>query len=116
MQIYKFKNQYSIISGVVIAILCFTQVCWSLSPTKSGANTVGFAFAFTATFTMIMDIIKHWNVVYKIDDEKITFIHNNGRSSTTMSWAEVVSMRCYGYSYVPLAWKSIVITNGYDTI
>lgn len=113
MKIIKPSNAYAITTIIVLVILLLEQLLWLYF---RPSDFFGVGGIIVLTFWTIFDCRNYWNIVYYIDDEKITFKHKNQQLATTIFWKGVVTVKSFGWKYCPLAWKTLVISDGKNKI
>lgn len=113
MKIIKPNNAYAITTVIILVALLIEQFLWIYFRPSDIIGTGGVLFL---TIFSIADCKKYWNVIYYIDDEKITLEYGNKKIATTIFWESVITAKSFGWKYCPLAWKTFVISDGKNQI
>ena len=113
MKNIKPSNAYAITTIIVLIIFLLEQLLWLYFRPSDILGVGGVLFL---TVWTIIDCSNYWNVMYCIDDEKITFKNKKQQIPTTIFWGSVVTAKSFGWKYCPLAWKTLVINDGKNKI
>ena len=113
MKEYKSNNTYAITTIIIMLLLLADLLIWMIYRSSGGVPVSGLILLIITT---ILDCKKYWNSCYSVDEEKIVFSSNKGTEKTIIYWNSVVTAKSFGWKYCPLAWKSLVISDGKNNI